>query len=344
MRGAGPTDDDVSSPYPWQERVWQDLASRLAGDRLGHAYLVCGRTGLGKRALAEAFADLVLCESPRQDQACGNCRSCNLIAGGSHPDLKIVQAEEDRKSIGIEQVRELIEFFALTTHYGRRKIVIIDPAEIMTTAAANALLKLLEEPPGLALLMLVSHRPGQLVATILSRCQKIKLAEPDWPTCLAWLDACREANPALPDARAQILAGAPLAILARLEAEEGPLHDRLLDTLDAIRAGDLDVLEAARRDAGADMRELADALELIVSALVEARNGLAPRFLYLPPAAVQRLQDLANHLHSGRLLHFLDRVGEARAMLLRSSGVRGGEVLENLMFHWSRMVRTETTA
>ncbi len=334
----------MNSPYPWQATVWQDLSGRLAADRLGHAYLLCGRAGLGKRALAEAFAGLVLCEAPRDDQPCGACRSCNLLAGGSHPDLKIVQAEEERKSIGIEQVRELIEFFALTTHYGRRKIAIIEPAEIMTTAAANALLKLLEEPPGLALLMLVSHRPGQLVATILSRCQKIKLNEPDWPACLAWLDGCREANPALPDARGQILAGAPLAILARLEAEEGPLHDRLLDTLEAVRANDLGVLEAARRHAGDDMRELVDAFELVVSALVELRNGLEPRFLYLPRAAVQRLQDLANHLHSGRLLHFLDRVGEARAMLLRSSGVRGSEVLENLMFHWSRMVRTETTA
>ena len=334
----------MSSPYPWQETVWRDLAERLAADRLGHAYLLCGRTGLGKRALAEAFADLVLCESPRQGAACGACRSCLLIAGGSHPDLKIVQAVEERKTIGIEQVRELIEFFALTTHYGRRKIAIIEPAEIMTTAAANALLKLLEEPPGKALLVLVSHRPGQLVATILSRCQKIKLSEPDWPTCLAWLDGCRAANPALPDARTQSLAGAPLAILARLEAEEGALHDRLLETLGAMRAGDLGVLEAARRHAGEDMRELVDAFELVVSALIETRNGLVPRFMYLPPAAVQRLQDLANHLHSGRLFRFLDRVGEARAMLLRSSGVRGGEVLENLLFHWSRMVRTETTA
>ncbi|MEQ8494622.1 MAG: hypothetical protein RLW42_10470, partial [Gammaproteobacteria bacterium] len=242
------------------------------------------------------------------------------------------------------QVRELLGYFALTSHYGRRKLALLEPAEAMTTAAANALLKVLEEPPGEALLVLVSHRPGQLLPTILSRCQRITVPTPDWSTCLAWLAACRHDNPALPDAAQQTLAGAPRTILARLEAGDEPLHDGLLATLADVHAGTLDVVAAARRHAGAEARELVDALELVVSALVEVRSGLAPRFMHLPPQTARSLQDLANHLNSEPLFRFLDHLGEARAMLLRSSGVRGAEVFENLLFHFSRIARTESTA
>ncbi|MEQ8661151.1 MAG: DNA polymerase III subunit delta' [Gammaproteobacteria bacterium] len=338
----------MSAAYPWLAPAWDDLSRRHAAGRLGHAFLVAGRSGLGKRALAQAFAERVLCEgadgAPAGSSACGRCRSCLLIASGNHPDLKRVAPEEERKSIGIEQVRELLAFFALTSHYGRHKVVLIEPAEAMTTAAANALLKMLEEPPGNALLVLVSHRPGQLLPTILSRCQKVTIRTPDWTTCRAWLAACRRDNPALPDPDAQTLAGAPLAILARLEAGEASLHDCLLETLAAIGDGTLDVIAGARRHAGCDARELVDALELVVGALIEVASGLSPRFVHLAPAAARSLQDLANQLNSGPLFRYLDQLGEARGMLLRSSGVRGAEVFENLLFHWSRIARTETTA
>ena len=147
-------------PYPWLAEAWQRLTSRLAADRLGHAYLISGPPGLGKHALAEDFSRSALCEGARATQgaACGRCRSCLLLASGHHPDRVMVGLLEDKKVIGIDQVRDLGGFYALKSHYGRRKVAILGPAETMATNAANALLKLLEEPPPGALMLLIAHR------------------------------------------------------------------------------------------------------------------------------------------------------------------------------------------
>ncbi len=332
----------MSAPYPWLERAWADFVRRLDADTLGHAYLLCGRAGVGKFAFAHGIASLILCEQRAGGAACGECRGCTLTASGNHPDLRVLQREEERSAIVIDQVRELIEFYSLKPHYRTHKVAIVDPAEAMNASAANALLKLLEEPPPGALLLLVSHRPGQLVATIRSRCQKLTLEAPPWPDRLAWLEQALSVAGNESDIAGQTLAGAPLELLDQLGAEQGPPFDRLIESLGAISTDPHSTLERAREHAGDDVRATLDALELLVRSMLLLRSGHPLPALHLPAQQSRRLQEIADKLNFNGLFLFLDRIGGERRVVLRSSGVRGAEVIENVFHSWARVTQAES--
>ncbi|WP_437881142.1 DNA polymerase III subunit delta' [Pseudomonas sp. LRF_L74] len=158
----------MAEAYPWQENLWQQLASR---QQYAHAYLLHGPAGIGKRDLAERLMARLLCHKPGLD-ACGDCKGCHLLAAGTHPDRYELKPAEDKKTVGVDDIRELISFVSKTAQLGGRKVVLVaePPAEDMTLAASNALLKSLEEPAGETILLLLSHQPSRLLPTIKSRC------------------------------------------------------------------------------------------------------------------------------------------------------------------------------
>lgn len=168
---------------PWQEALWRPLGR---WPQPGHAYLFHGPQGVGKRQLAERFRAFLLCSSP-QGEACGQCRSCQLRLAGTHPDAYSLEPEEPGNWIRVDDLREALGFLALTSSFAPRKVLLIDPAEAMNSHAANALLKTLEEPPGDAVLLLVSHHSSDLPATIRSRCLQLACPLPNSEQSLAWL-------------------------------------------------------------------------------------------------------------------------------------------------------------
>lgn len=206
----------MAEVYPWQENLWQQLAGRA---QHAHAYLLHGPVGIGKRALAERLMARLLCLSPNGLDACGNCKSCHLLAAGTHPDNFVLEPEEADKPIKVDQVRELVEFVVQTAQLGGRKVVLLEPAEAMNLNAANALLKSLEEPSGNTVLLLISHQPSRLLPTIKSRCVQQACPLPSEAVSLVWL---AQALPEQGDEeRADLLtlaAGSPLAAL-RMHAQ-----------------------------------------------------------------------------------------------------------------------------
>jgi len=152
-------------------RALEVLRRALAADATAGGFLFAGPAGVGKRLAAEEFARGVLCEGPRRP--CGTCRGCRLPAGAPHPDVVRCEPLEGRKQLLVEQVREFGAAIALSPAWGTRRVGVIDPAEALTTAAANALLKTLEEPPPGRTIVLVCARPGALPATVLSRCRRV---------------------------------------------------------------------------------------------------------------------------------------------------------------------------
>ena len=332
----------MSAPYPWLAEPWHELVKRAARDALGHAYLLCGREGLGKFAFAERFAYSLLCERrPSDGQACGSCRGCLLNASGNHPDLKLLSLEEERKSIVIDQVRELIGFFTLKAHYHGRKIGIVYPADTMNNAAANALLKILEEPPATALLLLVASRPALLPATIHSRCQRINFALPPWELREQWLRAELAGRDKAPKIDDLSLCGAPLEVLAQLDSPRPQLMNDVIAALHTNLQGRGNPLEVARAFADVEIRRYLDTLELAVQAAVQRRAGHPPPQLRLSANSQRQLQEISDKLHFDSLLSYLDRVGASRAMVLRSGGVRGAEVIENLWQSWMKSPQLE---
>lgn len=168
------------------------LRNGIRRDRVAHAYLFRGPDGVGKSTAARYFAQALTClDPPREgeDLACGECRSCGLVARGNHPDVRVITAERDREGrtraeISIHQIRQssdqpyttprpLIQDAYLKPLLASRKVYLIDPAERMRAEAANALLKVLEEPPAYVVLVLVSSQPSALLPTIISRCQQV---------------------------------------------------------------------------------------------------------------------------------------------------------------------------
>lgn len=195
--------------YPWLSGHWSFFIQRLKTDKLAHALMIEGPSGVGKKILARAMIDRLLC-SEDHPRACGQCRSCQLLAGGAHPDYFDLQPEEDSKVIKVDQVRAVIGKLDLTTSISERKVAYIHPAEVMNAAAANALLKSLEEPTGNTVLILVSDNPGRLPVTIRSRCQAISISQPDPKTVQKWLEQISGSSLEKVEAALQAAGGSPL--------------------------------------------------------------------------------------------------------------------------------------
>jgi DNA polymerase III subunit delta' len=177
----------------WLEPSIASLRAARAAGRLPHALMIHDTVGGGGDWLAEWVASLAMCLSP-SEAPCGTCVGCKRVASNQHPDLVRVHPIEESKQLRIEQVRELAQELSLTSHQGGYKVGIVSPADSMNRFAANALLKTLEEPSGRALLILVATQPSRLPATIMSRCQKLKVRAPSRAESIEWLEATRGAG------------------------------------------------------------------------------------------------------------------------------------------------------
>ncbi|MDG9780696.1 DNA polymerase III subunit delta' [Metapseudomonas otitidis] len=212
----------MAEAYPWQDSLWQHLAGR---PRHAHAYLLHGPAGIGKRALAERLMARLLCQQPAGNDACGQCKSCFLLAAGTHPDNYVLEPEEVDKAIRVDQVRDLVDFVVQTAQLGGRKVVLLEPAESMNLNAANALLKSLEEPSGDTVLLLISHQPSRLLPTIKSRCVQQACPLPGEAESLAWLArALSDSDAATRSDLLALAGGSPLTAL-RLHGQ-GVLEQR----------------------------------------------------------------------------------------------------------------------
>jgi len=159
------------------ERPTRILKTALRRNSLAHAYLFYGEEGIGKRLVAKALAQAVNCaakplEEHLADDACGECSACLHTESETHPDF--VSLEPEGTMIKIGQVRALQEQIQLKPMAGRYRFVILNEAETMNEEAANALLKVLEEPPGQTILVLITSQPHTILPTVVSRCQKIR--------------------------------------------------------------------------------------------------------------------------------------------------------------------------
>jgi DNA polymerase-3 subunit delta' len=234
---------DAEPLLPWHERHYQDFIQLAANQRFGHAWLISGVAGVGKLQFARYTARYFLCQHPAQGKPCDNCTSCHLFSKGTHPDWFLLQPP--KRLIVVDQIREAIELASNTSQRGGYKILCIDPAEAMNLNAANALLKLLEEPPAGTLLFLLSQQPGLLLATLRSRCQQLKLPLPARDDALAWLAAKGCAGDA--ERLLKKAGGAPLRALAMSETGLLAEHDNVLQCVQEVLTGACSPIQAARK-------------------------------------------------------------------------------------------------
>lgn len=155
-----------------QDKLTGFFENAVRGNTLGHAYIIEGDEGSGKRTLAMYFAALCVCES---GSFCGECKQCKQTVAGANPDIITVSAE-GKSSLTVDKVRDVTESLALRSFHGGRRVIIIEDADLMTVQAQNALLKSIEEPPMGTVFLLLCRRASFMLSTIISRTQVLKMA------------------------------------------------------------------------------------------------------------------------------------------------------------------------
>lgn len=186
---------DTQTVFPWHTTLQRQLLAQRQQDVLHPVLMLCAQRFAGKKRFAHTLAGALLCLSPEAVpaesgkglQACGQCRSCELYAAGSHPDFHWLQLTEKRKTIGVDAVRELTEKLQLRAQLRGARVAVISAAELLTEAASNALLKSLEEPGADTFFLLLAERAGSVLPTVRSRSQRINLCLPSVDELGRWL-------------------------------------------------------------------------------------------------------------------------------------------------------------
>ncbi len=324
----------MNSVYPWQQEQWRLLMAANDEGRLPHALLLSGMSGMGKQRFATALAQALLCRyRDCEGFACGTCPACERFQAGTHPDFLAVMPEDEGKAITVDIARVVSQFLVLKSHYEGSRVVILAPAEALNAAAANSLLKTLEEPAPGTLLILLASAPGALLATIRSRCQQIKFAAPERDVAREWLRSQLAEQDT--DLLLNLSNGAPLEAL-RL-AEEGLLEQRLemLEQFEQISAGRCDPVTVAQQ--WSQQKRVSDAvfwLNSWVMDMIRLKYSSQPPLLVNRDVA-ERLLMIAEKIDNHRLFAFLDRVTKASHYLQGS--INAQLLLEDLLISWAAL-------
>lgn len=308
-----------------QSAAVQSFLEAYTSDRLHHAWLLTGPRGIGKATLAWSIARFLLATPPQEDDGLFGAPPppdslhidpdhpvARRIAAGAEPGLKSITRTENEKTgrlrdvISVEDIRALAGFFQLSATDGGRRVVIVDAADDMNPQAANALLKMLEEPPARATLLLVSHQPSALLPTIRSRCRVLRLntlSPDDMARALA------QASPTAPEESAALseLSGGSVGAALRLSLHGGlQTYGTLVDLMGALprfdRATAVQLAEgAAARGAEAKRALLFELLDLLLARLARTGAGGAPPDTEVVPREAAVLARLAPSPAAGRI-------------------------------------------
>ncbi len=221
--------------YLGNEWAVEHLSKHVREDAPRHAYLISGPSGIGKRTLGLRFAMALNCTQPTLGgDACGACRSCVQISKMQHPDLDILQADQSTGQLKVDQIRELQHHLALSPYEARYRIALLLNFERANPNAANALLKTLEEPPDQVILILTADSPENLLPTIVSRCEVIRLR----PLSYEFLASQLVRNLGVEPERAAILAhvsnGCP-GLAIRYQQQPSLFQDRQKEIMEHLR-------------------------------------------------------------------------------------------------------------
>ncbi|WP_456406493.1 DNA polymerase III subunit delta' [Thiolapillus sp.] len=321
---------------PWHLKTWNHIQEARRQNRLPHALLITGALGLGKARFARQLAESLLCEQPQEHGlACGHCRQCQLLHAQSHPDLRMIVPEEGKAQIGIDAVRALVAGNTLSVGRNAYRVFIIDPAESMGRAAANALLKTLEEPIEGTLIVLLSARIDRLPITIRSRCQLLKLAAPAEDDAIAWIESNTPAGAGKAAQLLQLANGAPLRAPDLIESGALEKHNRLLDDFVAIAMGKTSAVQVS--EVWLKENQPAQLLVYMASWLMAViRQKMIPQ----AETAFPGLQSLLERLDLRLAYRLLDKLYETERASMNNLNPQ--LALESILLEWSRVANGES--
>ncbi len=314
---------------PWHSAAAAQWIGARMSDRVPHALLVHEDPGAGGAAFARWAAQSLLCSA--QEKPCGKCNDCKWVVSQQHPDCFAIEPSGESKFILVDQIRELLSEFALTSHTGRGKVAILAPAEAINTAGANALLKTLEEPTPGTLLILVTAQPSRLLATIRSRCLKLRIPNPPRKDAAQWLEQQRGRGP-WEDAL-RITSVGPLSLLDADPAQIVATQREVVDTLAGVLARTVEPPAVADSWARADLElKLACTESWITDRVYATVSGQRDS---TEVRAATHLPQGSRDLNIRTLIELQTAVRELRALLPTS--INKTFAVESLLWRWAQV-------
>jgi DNA polymerase-3 subunit delta' len=299
------------------DRIIEVLRRSLQSGKIAHSYLFEGVPGSGRKKTALTLIQGLFC-TVLPDDACGECPSCRKIDGGNHPDIHLIAPLPDKRDISIEQLREMQHILSLRPYEAPRKACIIDPAERMSVSAANSLLKTLEEPPGNALIILLTENAGMLLPTVRSRCQLVRFA----PLSSEHVQSLLERDGMAPEAAALVAPMSGGSLQRALELDNEALVARREAVLSRVERLDIHkiatVFDAAEELSG-NREATIELLDMLLSFYRDAVHlGTGSRDIVnrsIRPA----IESIAARRSFPRNLEVLERIYETRRAVQRNA-------------------------
>lgn len=321
--------------YPWLNAAYRHLVGQHFAGRGHHALLLHAAPGNGDTELLYALSRWLLCQQHNGEKSCGECHSCRLMLAGNHPDYHILAPEEGKSSLGIESVRQLIENLCSHANQDGAKVVWLPQSELLTEAAANALLKTLEEPPAKTYFLLASHTPARLLATLRSRCFYWHLASPTEQLGLQWLNQQSAGSPTERLTALRLHNGAPIAAKQLLEPEHWRQREALCRALSTAVANDdmLTLLPLLNHE------NAAERLHWLCSLLMDAikwQQGAANSISNMDQQTL--IQQLAARLNELSLLQIVRQWFSCRHQLLNITAVNRELLLTEQLLNWEQAI------
>ncbi|BAW80409.1 DNA polymerase III subunit delta' [Candidatus Nitrosoglobus terrae] len=309
--------------------------SVLAARRMPHALLLAGPAGMGKCIFASKLIQALTCEQPQNDgQGCNFCSGCYLQQVGSHPDHIKISPQEGRQGISVDHIRQIHHQLTLSAKKSRFKTAIIYPAEIMTLSAANSLLKVLEEPPGDSVIILITNICSQLPATIRSRCQQLWFIPPPLEEAKIWLQQHVPSTQNLDlISLLRLVGGAPLRALKYIDQSLLSFREQLINDLFFLSKEKITFLDIAQNWLKEDLEEPLYWVLTFAEDMIRIKNKVSTQWLINPDIA-HLLQFFSEKIQIDILFSFLKRIEHDLWLWKSQSSVNSQLLLEKLLIDW----------
>lgn len=324
----------MSQLYPWQEAGYQRLLQAKLQQRMPHGLLLTAKQGSGLDTFCNLWSQQMLC-SQASDTFCGECKSCHLFESQTHPDFYWVEVLEGKKQIAIDQIRELSAQLQETASLNSWRVAVIYQAERLTVSAFNALLKTLEEPGKQTQLILAANDRSAIPATIVSRCQHLKLDSQDPALLLNWLS---EHHGNLPREQLELVLNlthfAPLTAKELIESDDIQLFEEFASLLLSICAGKRPVTALADFKSIAP-EQLLTWWEFIISRMIRHRSMSTSSKI----TVIEQAHELAENADVGLLFTLRDNILFQLKELREGVSLNIAMQIDQLTMQWQQCFR-----
>lgn len=319
--------------YPWLNAPYRQILAGYQQGKGHHALLIHAPAGNGDASLFYALSRWLICRQPEGIKSCGHCHSCRLMLAGTHPDFYRPEPEKGRLSLGVDDIRHIIDALCSHAQQGGAKVVWLPDCERLTEQGANALLKTLEEPPARTYFLLGCREPSHLLPTLRSRCLYWHIPAPQESVALRWMRQQGAEPPERAQTALRLSGGAPVGALELLQPARWAQREALCNALlEALSGGDFLAL-APLLNQEKDKEPLYWLQSLLTDAL-KRQQGAAEYILNQDKLPL--VGQLAARFNAGVLHHQLHQWQECARQWRDIAGLNRELLLTNQLLNWEQ--------